>query len=125
VFDEQQRDVTGLHGSVGDMSLQGDQKFHSTGLIEPESIAPNQLPTVAVHRVNNTDGPGPHDYNFSGVWALKFFEVPDGHDNTHGRKKTLREWVVCRAPESGPLAVPSGYDLLEGGEIRAPEVVPP
>ena len=100
------------------------QTFHSTGLIEPESIAPNQLPTVVVHQVDNTDGPGPHDYNFSCVWALKFFEVLDGHDNTYGRKKTLREWVVWHASEGGPLVVPSGYGLFEGGEIQGPEVVP-
>ena len=87
--------VGDFRGRVDDMSCQGDQASKSMGLIEPERLVLNQLPSDPIHRVYDTDGPGPHDYEFSRVKTLKFFEAPDGSDDLCGCVKKLWPRVGC------------------------------
>ena len=88
-------------------------------MIEPESLAPNQPPTIMIRRVYDASGPGPHDDDFCGVQTPKLFEAPDGHGNLRSRKKEFWQEAchIQHASKSGPLAVTRGYHLFEGGEI--------
>ena len=98
------------------MSLQSNQTFHSTGFTKPESTAPNQLPTVAVHRVDNTNGPG-HMSKTSAVF---------GHWSSSRRlmAATIRVGVrrhsggSQRAMRSRAAFLPSQVDTISSREVK-------
>ena len=127
---EEKLEVFAFNGPISpdDVSFQGGRRSFSVGLIEPERDAPDQPPSVVIHRVQDPTGPGPENYDFSGVQTLKLFEAFDSRDDLDGCAKKRWPCVGCLAQhtsESGPPPFFRGQDLFAGIEIRSAEVTPP
>ena len=79
------------------------------GLIGPDRLVLNQLPSNTTLWAYDTDGPGPHDCNFRRRCPPKFLKAPDSCGD------------LCRRVKERGLAVSANQRFVTEREIRVPE----